>query len=321
MMTGRPTDRIGQTTPESRRFPANMSFNGKDDYRILAESLPIPEAAAPGRLSKQKLLELIDRLSERDFEILISLRHAKYLMTGQIQRLHIPDASTPTAALRAAARAMRKLSGLGLVTTFKRRIGGVRAGSASFVWHLTEAGYRLLDLRSYAYAAGQRKRHLEPSYIHMRHTIAIAECYVQLVEISRKAKKLVLNTVEWEPDCWRQYTQDGHDLQLKPDLCVVTYNGDYEDRWFIEIDLNTEALPVVIDKCVRYHQYFRTGIEQQQHEVFPITVWIVPDENRKQKLIDGLTERFMNAPKLFVVITSDEFEHLITHGATKKQMH
>ena len=81
MSSGRPTDRIVQTTPESRRFPANMSFNGKDDYRILAESLPIPEEAAPGRRSKNQLLELIDHLSERDFEILISLRHAKYLMT------------------------------------------------------------------------------------------------------------------------------------------------------------------------------------------------------------------------------------------------
>lgn len=47
MSSGRPTDRIVQTTPESRRFPANMSFNGKDDYRILAESLPNPEEAAP----------------------------------------------------------------------------------------------------------------------------------------------------------------------------------------------------------------------------------------------------------------------------------
>ncbi|MBQ9321350.1 MAG: replication-relaxation family protein [Eubacterium sp.] len=320
-MTDRPTDRIGETTPESRRFPANMSFKGKDDYRITAESLPIPEEEPPGRLGKRQLLEFIDRLGERDFEILISLRHAKYLMTGQIQRLHIPDASTPAAAMRAAAKNMNKLKGYGLVRTFNRRIGGIRAGSASYVWHLTEAGYRLLDLKERAYTTDRSRRHLEPSFIHMKHTIAIAECYVQLVEISRKAKNLVLNTVEWEPDCWRPYRDNGHDLQMKPDLFVVTYNGGYEDRWFIEMDLNTEALPVVIDKCARYHQYFRTGIEQRQNEVFPITVWIVPDENRKQKIIDGLAERFINAPKLFVVITPDEFEHLIRHGAAKKQMH
>lgn len=180
---------------------------------------------------------------------------------------------------------------------------------------------RLLDLRSYANTVGRAKRHLEPSYIHMKHTIAIAETYVQLVEISRRNKSLVLNTVEWEPDCWRPFTDNGHDLQMKPDLFVVTYNGGYEDRWFVEMDLNTEALPVVIDKCARYHQYFRTGIEQRQHEVFPITIWIVPDENRKQKILDGITERFMKVPKLFVVITPDEFEHLITHGASKKQLH
>ncbi len=319
-MTHRLTDRIDQENAETRRFPANMSFKGKDDYRIFAESLPIPEAAAPGRLSKQQLLEQIDHLGERDFEILISLRHAKYLMTGQIQRLHLPNASTQTAAMRATTRTMHKLSSLGLVATFKRRIGGIRAGSASYVWHLTEAGQRLLDLKEGIYSPN-RKRHLEPSYIHLKHTIAIAECYVQLVEISRQSKNLVLNIVDWEPDCWRPYNDNGHDLQMKPDLFVVTYNGGYEDRWFIEVDLNTESLPVVIDKCARYHQYFRTGIEQRQNDVFPITVWLVPDENRKAKILDGLSERFINAPKLFVVITPDEFEHLICHGASKKQLH
>lgn len=315
-MTRRPTDRIGQLTLEQRRFPANMSFKGKDDYRIPAESLPMSEADAHhGRLGKRQLLDLIDRLSERDFEILISLKSAKYLLTGQIQRLHITEASTKSAAIRATTRAMKKLTNFGLVKTFKRRIGGIRAGSASYVWHLTEAGQRLLDLKDNAEQIRRSRRYLEPSFVHMRHTLAIAECYVQLVEISRRHKKVVLASVEWEPDCWRPYTQDGHDLQLKPDLFAITYNDGYEDRWFIELDLNTEALPVVLDKCKRYYQYFRTGIEQRQHEVFPLTIWIVPDENRKQKLMDGLKETLQKASKLFLVITPEEFEAVIRDGA------
>ena len=69
MKTGRPTDRIAEATPESRRFPANMSFNGKDDYRLSAESLPSPEAGA-SRHGRLQLLELIESLSERDFTVL-----------------------------------------------------------------------------------------------------------------------------------------------------------------------------------------------------------------------------------------------------------
>ena len=88
MKTGRPTDRIAEATPESRRFPANMSFNGKDDYRTQAESLPSPEAGA-SRHGRLQLLELIDQLGERDFEILLSLKSAKYLLTGQVKRLHL----------------------------------------------------------------------------------------------------------------------------------------------------------------------------------------------------------------------------------------
>ena len=62
MSSGRPTDRIVQTTPESRRFPANMSFNGKDDYRILAESHPIPEEDGLGVviLDDDGLLVVVD---------------------------------------------------------------------------------------------------------------------------------------------------------------------------------------------------------------------------------------------------------------------
>ena len=53
----------------------------------------------------------------------------------------------------------------------------------------------------------------------------------------------------------------------------------------------------MIDKCKRYHQYLRTGIEQREHEVFPVTVWVVPDAARRQKLIDALDDAFKKQPK------------------------
>ena len=39
-MSGRQTDRIEQMPPESRRFPANMSFVGKEAYCFAADILP-----------------------------------------------------------------------------------------------------------------------------------------------------------------------------------------------------------------------------------------------------------------------------------------
>ena len=74
-------------------------------------------------------------------------------------------------------------------------------------------------------------------------------------------------------------------------------------------------------KCKRYHQYLRTGIEQREHEVFPVTIWVVPSIDRKQKLIDALDNTFKKQPKLFVIITADEFDSLIKNGADQKKMH
>ena len=316
-MSGRQTVRIEQTTPESRRFPANMSFVGKEAYCFAADMLPTG-TQPPTRLGKNQLLDLLDKLSNRDFEILISLKHAKYLLTTQIKRLHFSDSPKPQVGLRSTTRNMHKLREYGLVKTFKRRIGGIRAGSASYIWCLTEPGQRLLDLQlgEYDPRRARSHRYLEPSYIHVRHTLAIAECYVQLVEISRKYKKIVFAAVEWEPNCWRPFQYKGHDIQLKPDLFAVTYNNGFEDRWFIEIDLSTEAMPVVMDKCRRYHQYLNSGIEQRQHDgVFPITVWIVPDQQRKQKMIEAINESFKKTPNIFAVIAAEEFEELIRSGA------
>ena len=50
--------------------------------------------------------------------------------------------------------------------------------------------------------------------------------------------------------------------------------------------------------------------------VFPITVWIVPDEQRKQKMIEAIKENFKKAPSMFAVITAEEFEELIRSGAS-----
>ncbi|MBQ9016127.1 MAG: replication-relaxation family protein [Firmicutes bacterium] len=307
---------------EDRRFPDSMNFKGKEDYRNQAESLPITPKDGPARLGRNQLIELIDRLSERDFEILLTLKQAKYLLTGQVQRLHVPVTAKPATAMQNAVNNMKKLKKHGLVKTFDRRIGGVRAGSASFVWCLTEAGQRLLDLKDGAENLQRSHRYLEPAYAHLKHTLAIAECYVQLVEISRRHKDILLQNIEWEPDCWRPYRQDGHMMQLKPDLSVVTRNAGYIDRWFIEIDMNTEAIPVIIEKCKRYHQYLSTGIEQRRNEgVFPIPVWIVVNDDRKQKIIDAIKESFKKGPHMFVVIKAEEFESLIKNGANQEQMY
>ncbi|MFV0485403.1 MAG: replication-relaxation family protein [Candidatus Saccharimonadales bacterium] len=263
------------------------------------------------RISRRQLEELSPTLSERDFKILAILRQCRHLTTKQIQRLYFESATTALAGLKAANRNMNKLKGLELTNNLARRVGGINAGSGSRIWHLTETGERLLRLGDGT--ARPRRRPHEPSSIFLKHTLAVAECFIQLTEICG-GKGLELIKAEMEPDCWRSYSHKGHLTALRPDMFTVTVCGEYEDRWFVEIDLNTEAPVTVVEKCRRYYDYYRSGLEQKEHEVFPLTVWIVPDEARKESLTAHIREAFPKMPRIFIVITPDELENLIRQG-------
>ena len=320
MKTNRPTFRSDEYADDSPDISAQKPFKGSDPYRHVAVAYSPGEEVIPigVRVGRNQLEKYNEELSTRDREILASLKKCKFLLTGQIQRLHITNASTQKAARRAAARELRKLKDYGLVNTLERRIGGTRAGSGSLIWHLTEAGERFLAIGSSEQYS--RRRYLEPSRMFLRHSLAVSECYVQLVEICRRTPGLTLLTADWEPDCWRPYTQHGKIVSLKPDLFVATKSDGYEDRWFIEIDLSTESPSTIIGKCDRYRDYYRSGLEQKQFGVFPVVVWLVLDAGRKERLRSAIQEAYPKGGKLFIVITADEFERLIRQGFYAKDL-
>lgn len=310
-MSDRTTPQEGEKSPESRETPNFSDFMVCDSF-----SLSISSPAAAGkethRLSRQQLEEAATRLSDRDREILTSVQRYRYLLTGQIQRLHFTKSATPTAAHRAAARALRRLKDLSLLDHLARRIGGVRAGSGGLVWRLTHAGERLIYLENHILTP--TKRFSEPSPYFLAHTLAVAEMAVKLTELCREQRTLKLTALQPEPECWRTYSEYGALQSLKPDLFAITVSGQYEDRWFIEVDLDTESPGKIVSKCERYHKYYRSGLEQQESEVFPLTVWIVPSVERKEKLITHIKKAFDKQPRLFAVITADELGTLICQG-------
>ena len=320
MKTNRPTFRSDERSEVFPDVTARKPFKGSDPYRHLAVAYYPGEEVIPIgiRIGRNQLEKYSEELTQRDREILASLKKCKFLLTGQIQRLHITNASTQKAARRAAARELRKLKDYGLVNTLERRIGGTRAGSGSLIWHLTEAGGRFLAMESPD--EYMRRRYLEPSRMFLRHSLAVSECYVQLVEICRRTPGLTLLTADWEPDCWRPYTQHGKIVSLKPDLFVATKSDGYEDRWFIEIDLSTESPSTIIGKCDRYRDYYRSGLEQKQFGIFPVVVWLVLDSGRRERLRSAIQEAYPKGGKLFIVITADEFERLIRQGFDVKDL-
>lgn len=322
-MTNRPTNGEQKPQPETPGIQDFAQFNVRDSFSIPATdsstggSTPDSGNQTSQRVSKKQLLEMDSRLGERDRELLGVVQQYRYLMTGQAQRLLFSDAANPSAGLRAASRTLKKLSEFGLVSSLSRRIGGVRAGSSSLIWHLTHAGERLLRLSSNE--THPIRRFFEPSPHYLAHSLAVAETAIQLIEICREYEPEIVS-LQLEPECWRAYSSAGVSLSLKPDLYVAVTTKEYEDRYFLEIDLDTESPAKVIEKCRKYHDYYRSGLEQEESGMFPLTVWIVPSTARKEKLIRHLREAFDKQAKLFAVITCDELKHLILDGGDRDML-
>src|SRR5437588_12844028 len=148
-------------------------------------------------LGRRGLAHLRERLSERDLDVIRSVAEHRFLTTRQVEALHFADHVSQLAGARVCRRVLARLTDERLLARLERRVGGVRAGSASYVYALGPVGGRLID--------GQRRRITEPSPTFLMHTLAVAQTHVELVQASRRAQ-LELLSVDVEPRCWRHYT-------------------------------------------------------------------------------------------------------------------
>jgi hypothetical protein len=270
------------------------------------------------RVSRDQLQRARAGLSERDHTILRSLAAHRFLSTSQVQLFHFHDHATVGAASRICLRVLARLADLRMIEPLERRVGGVRAGSESYVWQVGLVGDQVLRLES---GDGIRARRKEPSNRWMDHCLAIADTHLALVGAAR-AGQVELLTVETEPACWRDYLAgSGSRLTLKPDLYAVTVTcdpdgtpGEFEDHLYAEVDLATESLPTLIRKCQQYEAYRRTGRDQHEHGVFPRVVWIVPTEARAIKLRAAIRATRTLDQDLFRVTTPDTFVELLGGG-------
>lgn len=264
------------------------------------------------RTGRKAILNVRHRLSERDMGILWDVASHRFLTTRHVRQFRFADHTSPHAGDRACRHALQRLSDLRLLTHLDRRVGGVRAGSASFVWTLDAVGDRLLRLGT---ANATRQRLREPSTRFLDHCLAIADAHLAVV-LAERDHRLELIQVQTEPACWRRYTGLGGAANvLQPDLYLVTGAGEFEDHWMIEVDLGNEHLPTLISKCRQYIEYLQTGTEQADGGVFPVVVWMMSSADRVGKLQAALDAANGVRSDLFRVTTPEDFINLISGGA------
>lgn len=249
-----------------------------------------------------KLVMLRTELSVRDEQILTFLNQHRYATTTHLRDVFFAEHSTLTAGTRACIRVLHRLLHNRLIARLERRVGGTARGSAATIWYLDAAGERLTRPEG-----TRRRRFASVSTPFLAHTLAVADTHVALIDRARTGA-FQIERVDLEPDTWRPFlTRAGTAGILKPDLFVHLATPDYDDLWYLEIDLGTESIPVLLAKCRTYTAYKATGGAQAEHGVFPRVLWVLPAAARAARLRAAIYAAADLDDRLFVCTTFDAF--------------
>ena len=286
-MTGR-ANRPSSERPVAR--PVDSSANVEpslvvgraelDSANDIVDAAPWQAAIDPASALWQRghrVNQLVDSLANLDWQVITDVARFR-LMSGQHLQRRFFD--TTPAGGRAARRLLLRLVEVDVLARLERRIGGVRGGSAGFIYTLGLNGQKLLN-------QGQRaRRHREPGWPFLNHTLAITELYVQICEEARSGTELTLMSFDPEPLCWRSQPGPGTErLHLRPDAYVIVHRRQRRQYWFVEIDLGTESRPTIKRKMQQYVRWLETGYEQARLDgVFPRVLWHTADEQRRNVL-------------------------------------
>ena len=259
------------------------------------------------RLGRQGLLRMNERLSDRDRDVIHSVASHRFLSGNQVERFHFNGHATDDTGARVARSVLSRLSREGILRRLTRRVGGVRAGSASYIYTLGWTGRRLVGETT-------ARRVDDPSPTLLEHTLAVADAHLALREAAAEGS-FELIEVEIEPVCWRNYVGSGGVRErVRPDLFVVSARGEFEYCWFLEIDLGTEHKPTIVRKCRAYETYWRTGAEQRRSGTFPLVVWVAPDQKRAREIEQAIASTRSLKQELFRVVTSSGLVDLLSGG-------
>lgn len=256
---------------------------------------------ARAQLRARGLEELRLDLSGRDLSVIDQVGELRLMTTSQIRAVHFAagDHLSAIAAVRSCNRCLDRLVDCRALVRLGRRVGGVRGGSSAYIYAVGPIGHRLRDLE------GARRRFQEPSASFVDHTLAVSQLLVDLTLAARQ-QRFDLLAVQAEPRCWRTFTSSAGRVLLRPDAYAALGVGEYEHRYFIEVDRGTEHLPALLRKCHVYEAYYASGKEQAQAEVFPRVGWLMPSAKRAKQLMRAISASGQLTPELFTVIEHDQ---------------
>jgi hypothetical protein len=266
---------------------------------------------ATKRISGAKARAIGERLTGNDRQVIDVLRTVQLATGGQLRQLVWGDGES---AARSARRQLAKLTSLRVVARLSYRPGGVRTGHDGFVYILDVVGQQVVS------PGRPPRRPRCPSPIFIEHAVAVTNCYVVLKQLEAR-RQIELVHFDAEPNCWRQYIgRGGAAMTLRPDAFAITGAGDWEDRWFLEVDRGTEYPSRIRSKAKQYISYWQSGREQAQSDVFPKVLFVAPDALRVDQLVKTLSSFETDHWRLFQVTSAEQFADTIRAGAGESEV-
>jgi hypothetical protein len=138
--------------------------------------------------------------TDRDRTVLKTVSDLRFASGDQLARICFIE-DDPLVQARAARRALLRLTKLDALARLPRRVGGVRSGSAGFVYHLGSVGQRLV-VRYGWQPERLRRRSDVPGLAFLNHALAVAELHTLLIEADR-SRRFELLELSAEPSSWR----------------------------------------------------------------------------------------------------------------------
>lgn len=290
---------------------SHLVGTGKGD-KSAGESLDQYSTAPPGHrarrayVTRSRAAVLGSQLNRRHWAVTVDVGRLGVLSGRQVQRLHY---GASAAGARLARKHLGQLIAWRVLERLDRSVGGVRAGSSGFVYVLGPTGQRLLEPGRNRY-----RQRWTPRPRYLRHALAVSELYTALREQERSTAMELISFTS-EPGCWRRYFGPGGAPSiLKPDALAVVGSGDFEDRYYCELDCGTEHRPHILAKAKTYVRYWQSGREQAESDVFPFVLWIAPDARRASFLVDILASLHPEHWQLFLVTTAGEVAQRMASG-------
>jgi len=248
-------------------------------------SQPIP-ASGRQRVRSALVLALAEQLTEREWQIMETVNRLRLITGLQLERLHFTGLSGKSRSV-VRWRVLKRLVGWKVLAPLPRRVGGGLRGSGQLAYALDTAGERLLRLRRNLRQDEQRiRRPGQPGERFVKHTLAVSELYVSLVEQARvdgyRVEEFLAEPAAWWPN--------GVGGRMKPDAYVALSTAEMTDHWWVEVDLATEAVPTLRGKFLAYTDFANRG-QLGPRGVVPRVLVTVPNEYRQQvmsRVVAGL---------------------------------